>query len=238
MERLPVNIRAKPGDVAEVAITAGDPARVEQLASMLQDAKLVNKNRGLLVYTGKYRGKGVTVAMHGIGGPSSAIVFEELHMLGAKTIVRLGSCGAMVKELDIGDVVIATGAACTEGSLKMYIPDGILPAVPDIELTHKLIEKCRSENLKHLACVVFSSDAFYAEDPKFVEKWTSRGVKAVEMECATLFSLGLLRGFKTASLLVVSDSLVKPEQMEMVTAEVLKPYVDKAARVVLDVLTE
>ncbi|MEM1710468.1 MAG: nucleoside phosphorylase, partial [Sulfolobales archaeon] len=105
----PVIIRAKKGEVAERVVVGGDPARIEQLASLLEKPKLVNSNRGLLVYTGSYEGVPVTVATHGIGGPSSAIVVEELVMLGAKVIVRFGTCGAMVKGLGIGDIVIPTG---------------------------------------------------------------------------------------------------------------------------------
>jgi len=230
-------MRIKPGDVADVVITAGDPARVEQVAGLLDDVRVVNRVRGLLTYTGEYKGRRVSVACHGIGGPSSAIVFEELAMVGAKTIVRLGSCGGMVKELNVGDIVIPTGAAYHDGSLRMYIPDGVLPPVPNLELTYKIIQRFRQENVKHLTGLVFSSDAFYAEDPEFVNKWTRRGVIAVEMECATLFTLGILRRWRTASVLVVSDSLVKEEQKEMATAEELREYVDKAAKLLLDVLT-
>ncbi len=234
---LPVNMRIRPGDVAEVVITAGDPARVEQVAGLLDEARVVNRVRGFLTYTGKYNGRDISVACHGVGGPSSAIVFEELAMVGARTIVRLGSCGGMVEELNIGDIVIPTAAAYHDGSLRMYIPDGVLPPVPDLDLTYRIVQRFRQERIKHLTGVVFSSDAFYAEDPDFVKKWTSRGVVAVEMECATLFTLGLLRKWRTASVLVVSDSLVKEEQKEMVTAEQLREYVDKAARLLLDVLT-
>jgi len=229
-------MRIRPGDVADLVITSGDPARVEQVAGMLEDAKVVNRVRGFLTYTGEYKGRKITVSCHGVGGPSSAIVFEELAMVGARTIVRLGSCGAMVEELNIGDVVIPTAAAYHDGSLRMYVPDGVLPPVPDIDLTYKIIQKFRQANVKHLVGVVFSSDAFYAEDPSFVKKWTERGVVAVEMECATLFTLGLLRKWRTASVLVVSDSLVKEEQKEMLTAEQLREYVDKAAKTLLDAL--
>jgi len=94
----PLHILAKPEDIAPRVITSGDPARVKQLASYLEDARLVNENRGFLVYTGKYKGVDVTVATHMIGAPSAAIVFEELIMLGAKLIVRFGTCGGFLPE--------------------------------------------------------------------------------------------------------------------------------------------
>jgi 5'-methylthioadenosine phosphorylase len=224
----------KPKDVAPLVVTAGDPARVEQLSKLLRDSRLVNSNRGFIAFTGFYRGRKITIATHGIGGPSCAIVFEELHMLGARTIVRLGTAGGMVKSLRIGDIVVPTGAACSEGSLKMYVPDGVLPPTPDLGLTSSILQHCRDAHVRHMAGLVFSSDAFYAEDPSFLDRWTRRGVVAVEMECATLFTLGLLRGFKTGSVLVVSDSLVNREEKTMVLAEGLAKMVDKAAKIVLD----
>lgn len=232
----PIHIKAKKGEVAERVIVAGDPARVEQIASMLEDTKLVNKNRGLLVYTGKYEGIPISVAMHGIGGPSSAIVFEELHMLGAKIIVRLGTCGAMFKGAKIGDAVIPTGASYYPGGLfRQYLKSEIcLCAVPDLEVVTKIVEACRKHGLRFYVGPVVSSDAFYAEDPNFAEYWSSKGVIAVEMECATLFMLGLLRSFRTGALLLVSDSLV--EDLGFASAEELKPYVERAVKALLDAL--
>jgi 5'-methylthioadenosine phosphorylase len=231
------HIKARPGDVAESVIAVGDPARAEQVARILQGVRLVSSNRGLLTFTGRFGGREVTVATHGLGGPSSAIVFEELHILGAKTIVRLGTVGAMVKDLKIGHFIIPTGAAFSEGSLKMYVPDGELPAVPDVRLTARLADLCRGEGLKHRLGVVFSSDAFYNEDKTFVKRWVARGVVGVEMECATLFTLGLLKGFRAASLLIVSDSLVKEGEKEIVPADRLEPYVMSGAKVVLRALS-
>jgi 5'-methylthioadenosine phosphorylase len=179
----------------------------------------------------------VTVATHGLGGPSSAIVFEELRTLGAKTIVRLGTVGAMAKDLKIGDFIIPTGAASSEGSLRTYVPDGELPAVPDLGLVVGLADACRRGGLRHRLGVVFSSDAFYNEDRTFVKRWAARGVVGVEMECATLFTLGLLKGFRAASLLIVSDSLVKEGQKEIVPADGLRPYVSSGAKAILGALS-
>jgi 5'-methylthioadenosine phosphorylase len=234
---LPAHIKAKPGDIAESVIAVGDPDRAEQVAGILRDARLVNSNRGLLAFTGSFGGREVTVATHGLGGPSSAIVFEELRILGARTIVRLGTVGAMVKELKVGDFVIPMGAAYSEGSLRMYVPDGELPAVPDVRLTWRLADSCRRRRLSHRLGLVFSSDAFYNEDRTFVSRWAARGVVGVEMECATLFTLGLLKGFRAASLLIVSDSLVRKGETEVVAAEGLRPFVKKGAKAVLGALS-
>lgn len=234
----PVHLICKKRDIAEYVITAGDPARIEQLLKLLKKPRLVNTNRGFITYTGYYDGKKVTLCTHGVGGPSSAIVFEELAMLGAKVIVRLGTTGAMIKGLNIGDFVVPTAAAYNEGSLKMYVPESSLPPVADVELTSKIIKACREEGVEPVVGLVFSSDAFYAEDPMFVSKWTRLGVISVEMECATLFTLGLLRKFKAASLLVVADSLVDPSQAVMVSAQKLRPQVLKAGKIILTVLSQ
>jgi len=225
----PAHILARPGDIADVAITCGDPARTEQLSKMLRKAKLVNSNRGFTTYTGYHGDKRVTLATHGIGGPSTAIVFEELHMLGAKTIVRFGTAGGLVSGLGIGDFLIPTGAAYSQGSLHDYVGAGHLPAVPDLELTHRLMQSCRRMKLEFREGLVFSSDHFYTQDLASLEVWVARGVMAVEMECATLFTLGLLRGFKTAALLMMSNSLVNKGEGELAAAPKLSRFVEKGA---------
>ncbi|MBI2648388.1 MAG: purine-nucleoside phosphorylase [Thaumarchaeota archaeon] len=233
----PAHLRAVPKDVAELVVTCGDPARTEQLAMTLKDAKLVNSNRGFTTYSGYYKGKRVTVSTHGVGGPSASIVFEELRMLGAKVIVRFGTTGGLVRDLHRGDLVVPTGAAYAEGSLKAYVQDGVIPAVPDLDLTKRIVERCRAERVKCKSGLVFSSDAFYAEDPKVLGKWTERGVVSVEMECATLFTLGHLRGFRTTSLLIVSNSLVNKAEGEMADSEELRSYVERGGRILLNALT-
>jgi 5'-methylthioadenosine phosphorylase len=225
----------KKDDVADRVITSGDPARIEQISKLLSEPRLINTNRGYLAYTGSYKGKKVTLCCHGIGGPSSAIVFEELVLLGARLIMRLGTAGAMSKRLKVGDFVIPTGAAYEHGSLKNYIPKLGFPAIPDIELSSAIIRESIKKNVLPVIGLIVSSDAFYAEDPAFVKKWVKLGVISVEMECATLYTLGLLRGFKAASLLIITNSLVDPAQSQFASAEILRPYIDKAAKILLDV---
>lgn len=230
----PVHLRVMPEDIAELVITSGDPARTEQLARMLSESKLVNTNRGLVTYSGYYGKRRVTVSTHGMGGPSASIVFEELWMLGAKVIVRLGTSGGLVDELRVGDFVVPTGAAYAKESLSSYGRDGALPASPDFNLQKRLVERCASEGVVFKSGLVFSSDAFYAEDRSSLDNWIKRGALGVEMECATLFTLGRLRGFRSAALLIVSNSKVRKEDSGPPTAERLSPYVEKGGRIVLD----
>ncbi|MEM4294596.1 MAG: purine-nucleoside phosphorylase [Candidatus Caldarchaeum sp.] len=225
----PQHLKTK--DVAKRVVAAGDPARVVQLSKMLDSPRLVNENRGFITYTGSFQGVPVTVACHGVGGPSSAVVFEELIMLGARLIIRLGTCGAFVKGIKNGEIVIPTGAAYIGGTLKQYIPEVHITPVPSYEVLTTLVNEVKSQGLTSYVGPVFSSDAFYAEDPEFAAKWAKRGYVAVEMECATLFGLGMMRGVKTGSALLVSDNLA--EMTPMVDAEYLKPFVEKAGRAVL-----
>jgi len=230
----PIHIKAKRGDVAERVIVAGDPARVEQLIKMIENPRLVNTNRGFTVYTGAYKGVPVSIAVHGVGHPSSMLVFEELVMLGARIIIRFGTCGAMVKGLRIGDVVIPTAAAYYPGgAFYQYLKESICTATaPHFEVLKTLVEEVQKSGVNYVIGPIVSSDAFYAEDPEFTKKWTSRGITAVEMECAGLFMLGSMRGVKVGALLMVSDSLV--EELGFASAEELRGYVERAGKIVLD----
>lgn len=204
-----------------------------QLSDLLKGRRLVNENRGLLTYTGDYDGKGITVACHGIGGPSMAIVVEELIMLGTRAIVRLGSCGGLLKPMRVGDMVIATGAGYKGGTLDYYFDRRITPK-PDRTLTELLKDSAKKQGKRYYTGPVFSSDAFYAEDLDFATVSAKEGYIAIEMECATLFGLGKLRKVRTASLLLVSDNIT--ESAPIVDAETLREYVAKAGKVVFEAL--
>jgi 5'-methylthioadenosine phosphorylase len=234
--REPQHIAARPGDVAERVVVVGDPARVRMLAGMLDGARLVNERRGFLVYTGSYRGIPVTVAVHGIGAPSAAIVFEELAALGARVMVRLGTCGGLVEELDIGDFVVATGAGYNPGgAMGQYYGSVCPPAAADPEVALVLYREASRRGRAVLA-PVYSSDAFYAEDPGMARRLASLGFKAIEMEAAMLYALSQLRGFRAGALLVVSDNLVVPGKERLHHHEELEPQVRRAAEAVLEAL--
>jgi len=205
---------------------------------MLSDRKLVNTNRGLLTYSGYYKDKRVTVSTHGMGGPSASIVFEELRMMGAKIMVRLGTTGALVKDLKVGNFVVPTGAGHLKGSLASYGRTRASTALPDGGLQGEIAERCSSEGVDFKRGLVFSSDAFYAENRSSLKPWIERGAISVEMECATLFTLGRIRGFRSAALLIVSNSKAGKGDNRLATAERLRPYVERGGRIVLDTLVD
>ena len=233
----PQHIKARPEDISERVVVVGDPARAEFLAeNVLERARLVNRNRGFLVYTGEYKGVPVTVAVHGVGAASSAIVFEELRAYGAKTMIRLGTAGGLIEDLDIGDFVVAAGAYYNPGgTIGQYFGDICPAASPDPILTTELLHRASQRGRTRLG-FVFSSDAFYAEDPGFARRISALGPIAVEMEAATLFSLAALRGFKAAALLVISDNLVVPGKETLVGHEGLVEYMYRASEAVLETL--
>jgi len=237
LSRLPFHIRAKRGDIASRAIIAGDPARVKHLSTLLDNAKVVNTNRGLLTYTGLYKGVPITIATHGIGGPSAAIVIEELAMLGAKVIIRFGTAGGLIENLDLGDIVVVSGAIYISGgnAIGMYVPGVCMCTSPHPEVTYKIMKSLKEQGLKYVLGPVFSSDAFYAEDSDFARKWEAKGVIAVEMECAVLFSLGWMRNLKTGAVLLINNNLTRRRRY-IATAEELKPKVLELGRAVLNAL--
>ncbi|GAY26427.1 5'-methylthioadenosine phosphorylase [Desulfurococcaceae archaeon AG1] len=239
-ERKPAHIIAHKGEIAPRVIAVGDPGRAKALASnLLENPRLVNEYRGYLVFTGLYKGFPMTIATHGIGGPSAAIVFEELNMMGARYIVRLGSTGAMIDSIDIGDVIVADSAAYPlGGGIGMYIGnDTAYPASPDIELTYMIYKNLSNKMERIWIGTVYSSDAFYAESEGFVSRWSSKRIISVEMECATLFVISKLRGIRSACVLVASDNLVKGVSV-LSSLEVLRERFVEVARIIADTLIE
>ncbi len=235
-ETVHIRIRSKE-DIAERVIIAGDPARINLLKDFLEEPRLVSSVRNYYVFTGFYKGVPVTLAVHGIGSGSAALVMEELITLGARVMIRLGTCGAMSKELDVGDVVIASGASYYSGGIfHQYLGEPVSQvAVPDFQLLENVVAEMRSSGIKYLVAPIVSCDAFYTEEG-FVDKWVKRGAVAVDMETAIIYVLGLLRNVRTASVLLVSNSLVKPTKFLL--ADELEGFVKRVASNVLNALVK
>lgn len=235
---MPIHITANRGDIAERVVVVGDPARARQLKGLLQDARLVNENRGFLTYTGKYNGVDITVATHGIGAPSLAIVVEELYSLGARFIVRLGTVGSLRGDINLRDIIVPTAAGYNQGGIyQQYVGNlGIsYPAVPDLELTNTILSELKNEGVKVHLGIVYSSDAFYAESG-IVDLLRSRGFIGIEMECAALFILGNIRGFKAAAALIVSNKLT--EQSPFLGSPELQETVIRVGKAILNALVK
>lgn len=237
---MPVLIKASKSDISPNVVTCGDPSRVDHLSSILEDARVVSTYRGFKVVTGSYKGARVTLAAHGIGGPSAAMVFEELKLLGAKRIVRLGTAGGVRKDTRIGDIVVATSALYHIGgcAIGQYIPGYCGPTGSDPRLTSRIMDLLEGGGIEYKYGPVFTSDAFYAESPELAESLARYGVVAVDMESATLFSLGWMRGFEAACILVISNVLHSREAYrEILTQELTEKFI-RVGRVLMDVFNK
>jgi uridine phosphorylase len=197
--RSPVHLKPA-APLAERVLLPGDPHRALQVAQhLLESPRMLNHHRGLWGYTGQAPdGRPLSVQATGMGGPSMAIVVEELVALGARSFVRIGTCGALDPGLALGDLLVAREALVADGaSAALGARDRVRA---DEMLTTVLVEATSA----HGATVV-SADLFYDERPAVASDWLARGAIAVEMEAATLFRLGERRGVRTACVLGVTD---------------------------------
>ena len=207
------HIEAKQGDFADTVIMPGDPLRAQFIASTyLTDAKLVNNVRRISGYTGYYKGKRVSVMASGMGQPSMGIYSYELFAFyNVKNIIRVGTCGAMDKDLHARDIVIGMGA-CTNGNYAaQYNLPGTFCPIADYNLVKKAVDTCEKMGLKYKVGNILSSDMFY-DDASSALEWTKVGVLAVEMESAALYCNAARLGKSALCICTVSDSFVYPEE--------------------------
>ncbi len=185
------------GDVGEYVILPGDPKRCAKIAAFFDDARLVGDSREYTTYTGYLDGTKVSVTSTGIGGPSASIAMEELYKCGAKTFIRVGTCGGMDIDVMGGDLVIATGAIRFEGTSKEYAPIEF-PAVADLDIVNALVKAAKNQGKRYHTGVVQCKDSFYGQhrpetlpnSHELLDKWDAwlkLGTKASEMESAALY---------------------------------------------------
>ncbi|MBO4755690.1 MAG: purine-nucleoside phosphorylase [Bacteroidales bacterium] len=206
------HIGAKFGEIAETVIMAGDPLRVKFMAEKyLENPICFNQVRGMLGYTGTYKGKRVSMMGHGMGMPSIGLYTYELyHFYGVKTIIRVGSAGAYHKDLHLGDVVIAEGA-CTDSNYgDQYELGGVFAPIGDFGLLRKAADSCEQLKVPYMVGNVLSSDVFYREN-SHPERWMAMGVLAVEMEVAALYFNAARSGNKALGILTISDHILTGE---------------------------
>lgn len=201
---MPLHIKATPGQVAPVALLVGDPGRARRIAALLDGAACYNENRGLLGFSGNWRGAWISVQATGIGGPSAAIVVEELADLGVKSVIRLGTCGAVGADIGVLDLAIAIGAIPLDGATRQYVRGDPFAPVPDFDVTRALVDIARQLERRSHTGLFISEDAFYRQ-PDDWDTWQKRGVIAVEMEAATIFTVALQRRLRAGAACLVVD---------------------------------
>ncbi|MDX6532457.1 MAG: purine-nucleoside phosphorylase [Gaiellales bacterium] len=203
---MPIHLRAEPGDYAPAVLLPGDPLRAKRVAEeFLDDARQVNGERGMLGFTGTHQGTPVSVQATGMGCPSAAIVIEELIQLGAERLIRIGTCGGLQPGLGLGETIIALSAVPGDATALRYTQGEPHAPTAHFGLTHGAIHAAKGLGIRPHVGAIASSDTFYDPDPGRHHRWAERGVLAVEMEAAVLFTIGALRGVKTACILTVSD---------------------------------
>jgi DeoD family purine-nucleoside phosphorylase len=234
---MPIHLRAEPGDYAEACLAPGDPLRAKYLAeTYLDEAQQVNSERGMLGYTGKFNGKPVSVQSTGMGCPSAAIVFEELAQLGVKRILRVGTCGGLQPDLAMGDLIIALSAVPADGTARHYTGGDPHAPTADWELVHGAVHAAKELGKKPRVGPIASSDTFYDPDTSRHQRWADRGILAVEMEAAVLFTIAALRKISAGCLLTVSDIVIGGEFVR-ITDEDLRQAVDEMAELAFHTVT-
>jgi purine-nucleoside phosphorylase len=208
---VPIHLRSQPGEYAEACLLPGDPLRAQFIAEQfLENVVERNRERALYGYTGEFEGKPVSVQATGVGGPSIAIVVEELAQLGVKRLLRVGTCGGLQPDLAFGELIIALTAVPQDRTSWTYVPEPHCPTA-DWELVHGLVHAAKELGERPRVGPIVSSDVFYNPDRDQYRRWAELGVLAVEMEASVLFTLGALRKLETGCLLTVSDLLADGE---------------------------
>ncbi len=209
-----IHIGAKAGAIAETILLPGDPLRAKHIAERyLSDVVCYNEVRGMLGFTGSYKGKRVSVQGTGMGVPSISIYVNELiREYGVKNLIRVGTCGAMQENVRLRDVVLAQ-AACTDSSMNEHYFDGYDYApIADFTLLKAAYEEAVQKGLQPHVGNVFTSDIFYRDDNTTVEKLMRHGVLAVEMETAALYTIAARYGVRALTIMTVSDHLLSGEE--------------------------
>lgn len=231
---MPIHLRAEPGDYAEACLLPGDPLRAQYIAETYLDGAVQrNFERGLFGYTGEFKGRPVSVQATGMGCPTAAIVMEELIQLGVTRFLRVGTCGGLQMDLHLGDLIVPLSAVPADGTARHYVGDEPHSPTASWGLVHAAVHSAKELGLPVRVGPIVSSDTFYDPDSERHARWSARGILAVEMEAAVIFTIGALRGVQAAALLTVSDYAVHGEAVARISDEDLRGAVDRMTELAL-----
>jgi len=236
---MPIHLRAEPDDYAPNVLCPGDPRRAQYIAETFFDegSRCVNEERGLLGFTGTFEGKPISVQTTGMGSASSGIVFEELVMLGAKRLIRVGTCGGLKDGMKMGDTVIGLSATAEdETALRLAKMSSYAPAA-----TFELAETAARLSREHGSTVhvgpIVTSGVFYDPDPTTFARWKRVGHVGVDMEAAMMYTVAAIHGIEALALMTVSDLLAESGETERISDEALKQGVDDMMKIACRVAT-
>ena len=209
-----IHIAARPGQIAEAVLLPGDPLRAKHIAeNFLEQVECYNHVRNMFGFTGTYKGKRISVQGSGMGLPSFSIYATELIKdYGCKTLIRIGTCGAIQEDVKIRDVLMAQGATTDSSIVQHFFPGLSFSPISDFELLHRAYMISQERGIKVRVGNIHSSDYFYSEHPEWTKRLGDFGVMAVEMETAALYVLAAKYKIKALSLLTVSDHILTGEE--------------------------
>ena len=209
------HITAKAGDFAKTVLMPGDPLRAQFIAeNFLENPVQVNNIRGMLAYTGIYKGKPISVMGSGMGMPSMGIYSHELfNFYDVDNIVRVGTAGGIRKDLNLGDIVVGVGACSDTNFAANYKLPGTFAPIADYKLLQKAQASADKLGVSLVMGNILSSDIFYVEEHTDFEKWLKMGVLAVEMEAAALYMTAARAGKSALCICSISDTIFTGQAM-------------------------
>jgi len=239
---LPI-LSVSPHQIAPRALVVGDPQRAARAAGMLDRPEQVGKNREYLTFTGAYAGTQLTIASHGIGGPAASVCFSELFQAGVHTVIRAGTCGALVESIEDGQLILATGAIREDGTSPNLIPLAY-PAIAHRHIIQALEESAADRGLEALptGVVLTQSYLYPAVLPSTTDLWMQAGAVCVEMELATLLVMAGLNGLRAGGIFTSDGNLARRRDPEVDPStydphrEIVSQGIDTMLRIALDAL--
>ncbi len=207
--------KAEAGDIAKVVLMPGDPLRAKYIAeTYLTEVKCFNSVRNMLGFTGKYKGKELSVMGGGMGIPSISIYSYELYKFyDVDTIIRIGSAGALQEDIELKDIVMAQGACTDSRFAYQYELPGTFAPIADFSLLEKAVAEARALEIPFKVGNVVSSDIFYNAYPDVAKKWADMGALCLEMEAAALYMNAAKLKKKALAILSISDHIIKGTEL-------------------------
>lgn len=209
------HINAEMGDFADTVLMPGDPLRAKYIAdTYLENVRQVNDVRNMFGYTGTYQGREISIMGHGMGIPSVSIYAKELITdYGVKSLIRVGSCGAVRDDINVRDVVIGMGASTDSKVNRMRFNDHDFAAIADFELTQHAVAAAKAKNVPVKVGNMFSADLFYNPQTDMAEMLKRYGIVGVEMEAAGLYGVAAEFGARAMTICTVSDHILKGDSL-------------------------
>ena len=236
---MPIHLRAGVGDYAPNVLCPGDPRRATYIAETFFDPgyRLVNEERGMLGYTGPFDGKPISVQTTGMGCPSAGIVFEELVMLGAERLVRVGTCGGLQDDIAMGDTIVGVSATADDTAPLRYAQMPSYAPAATFTLAEVAARLSRESGARVHAGPIVTSSVFYDPDKTTFARWKRTGHLGVEMEAAMMYVVAAVHRIEALAMMTVSDMLGETGASERISDEDLRAGVDQMMQIACQVAT-